>query len=83
VIGVLLAAALTGTLWAPFCNRLTPAFGGFPFFCWYQLMWVPVIAIVSGIAYLLSRLAQPDNAPEATACGAQATDPGTGRDDVA
>ena len=85
VIGVLLTAALAGTLWVPFYNQLTPAFRGFPFFYWYQLMWVPIIAILSGIAYLLSRLAQRDNAPPetTTTSGAQATDPSTGRDDVA
>jgi hypothetical protein len=83
VNGVLLTAALAGTLWVPSYNQLTPAFGGFPFFYWYQLMWVPIIAILSGISYLLSRLAQRDNAPPGTTTsGAQATDPSTGRDDV-
>jgi membrane protein implicated in regulation of membrane protease activity len=83
VIGVLLTAALIGTLWVPFYNHLTPALGGFPFFYWYQLMWVPIAAILSGIAYLLSRLAQRDNAPpETTTGGAQATEASTGRDDV-
>jgi membrane protein implicated in regulation of membrane protease activity len=83
-IGALLAAALIGTLWVPFYNHLTPALGGFPFFYWYQLMWVPIVAILSGIAYLLSRLAQRDNAPpETTTGGAQATGGSTGRDDVA
>ena len=84
MIGVLLAAALIGTLWIPFYNHLTPALGGFPFFYWYQLMWVPIVAILSGIAYLLSRLAERDNAPpETTTGGAQATGASTGRDDVA
>jgi hypothetical protein len=58
VIAVLLAAAVIGTLWVPFYNHLTPVFGGFPFFYWYQLMWVPIVAILAGTAYLLSRLAQ-------------------------
>ena len=61
VITVLLAAALIGTLWVPFYNRLTPVLGGVPFFYWYQLMWVPVVAILAGVAYLLSRLAQRGN----------------------
>ena len=56
VIAVLLAASLVGTLWVPFYNHLTPTFGGFPFFYWYQLMWVPIVAILSLAAYLLSRL---------------------------
>ena len=58
VIAVLLAAAVISTLWVPFYNHLTPTLGDFPFFYWYQLMWVPIVAILAAIAYLLSRLAQ-------------------------
>jgi Protein of unknown function (DUF3311) len=65
VIAVLLAAAVIGTLWVPFYNHLTPVFGGFPFFYWYQLMWVPIVAILAGTAYLLSRLAQRGNGASA------------------
>jgi Protein of unknown function (DUF3311) len=56
VIAILLAASLVGTLWVPFYNHTSPALGGFPFFYWYQLMWVPIVAILSFAAYLLSRL---------------------------
>jgi hypothetical protein len=56
VITVLLAASLVGTLWVPFYNHTSPALGGFPFFYWYQLLWVPIVAILSAAAYLLSRL---------------------------
>jgi len=65
VIALLFAAALIGTLWVPFYNHLTPVLGGFPLFYWYQLMWVPIVAIVSAAAYLLSRLAQRGNAATA------------------
>ena len=58
VIAVLLAAAVVSTLWVPIYNHLTPTLGDFPFFYWYQLMWVPIVAILAAIAYLLSRLAQ-------------------------
>ena len=58
VITVLLAAAVIGTLWVPFYNHLTPTLGDFPFFYWYQLMWVPIVAILAAVSYLLSRLAQ-------------------------
>ena len=61
VITVLLAAAVIGTLWVPFYNHLTPVLGGFPFFYWYQLMWVPIVAILAAVAYLLSRLVQRGN----------------------
>ena len=57
VIAVLLAAAVISTLWVPFYNHLTPTLGDFPFFYWYQLMWVPIVAILAAVAYLLSRLA--------------------------
>ena len=60
-ITVVLAASLVATLWVPFYNRLTPALGGFPFFYWYQLMWVPIVAILAAVAYLLSRLVQRGN----------------------
>jgi hypothetical protein len=61
VIAILLAAAVIGTLWVPFYNRLTPTFRGFPFFYWYQLMWVPIVAILAAAAFLLSRLVQRGN----------------------
>jgi hypothetical protein len=41
-------------------------------------MWLPIVAILSGLAYLLSKLAQRGSAASGTAPGgAQA--PGTGR----
>jgi Protein of unknown function (DUF3311) len=61
VITVLLAAALIGTLWVPFYNHLTPALGGFPFFYWYQLLWVLIVAVLGAIAYGLSKIAQRNN----------------------
>ncbi len=73
VIAVLLAAVLAGTLWVPFYNRTTPALGGWPFFYWYQLLWVPVVALISWCAYLLSR---PRRGGPRTP--AAAPDPGTG-----
>jgi hypothetical protein len=30
-----------------------PALGGMPFFYWYQLLWVPLSAALSGVAYWL------------------------------
>ena len=43
VIAVLLAAVIVATLWVPSYNRTAPALGGWPFFYWYQLLWVPEI----------------------------------------
>jgi hypothetical protein len=30
-----------------------PTLGGMPFFYWYQLLWVPISAALSGVAYWL------------------------------
>ncbi len=80
LIAIVLAAALIGTLWVPFYNHTSPTLGGFPFFYWYQLMWVPIVAILSGVAYLLSKLAQRGSPPSGTAGGAaQAKGTGPGR----
>ena len=73
VITVLFAAALIVTLWVPFYNHLTPVLGGFPFFYWYQLMRVPIVAILAAAAYLLNRLAQ-----RSRAASAQSPDQGPG-----
>jgi hypothetical protein len=74
LIAILLGAALIGTLWVPFYNHLTPAFGGFPFFYWYQLLWVLIVAILGAVAYLLSTVARRNNG----AASAQYSDSGQG-----
>jgi uncharacterized protein DUF3311 len=70
IVAVLLAATLAGTLWVPFYNHTTPSLGGFPFFYWYQLAWVPAVAVLSAISYLLSRRAQGGRAAAPPAAGA-------------
>jgi hypothetical protein len=51
---------VVGTLWVPLYNRSTPALGGFPFYYWYQLLWIPIVAVLSGLAYLLVKRIQRD-----------------------
>jgi hypothetical protein len=53
---VLVLVGIAGTLWVPIYARSTPKWGAFPFFYWYQLIWVPAIAIVSWLVYLLLRI---------------------------
>lgn len=81
VIAILLAASLVGVLWVPFYNRTTPALGGFPFFYWYQLLWVPIVAVLGAICYGLSRLASADSRRGTAPGGAQADAPGSGEGD--
>jgi hypothetical protein len=54
-VTVLVLIGTLGTLIVPIYARSTPKLGAFPFFYWYQLVWVPVVAILSWICYLLVR----------------------------
>ncbi len=81
-ISALLLAPIVGTLWVPFYTHLTPKLGDFPFFYWYQLVWVPIVAILSWIAYLLIGSGRR-SAPGATGgtAATPATDMGQARED--
>jgi Na+/proline symporter len=48
-----LLAPFVGALWVTSYQRLTPKLFGFPFFYWYQLLWVVIGAGLTGLAYLL------------------------------
>ena len=54
-VAVLLTVAIIGTLWVPLYARSLPELGPFPFFYWYQLIWVPLTAVILWICYLLLR----------------------------
>jgi hypothetical protein len=62
VATVLLVIGVAATLIVPIYARSTPKLGAFPFFYWYQLILVPVIAIFAWIAYLLVRT-RPTSGP--------------------
>ena len=55
VVAFLLLVAVGGTLVVPIYARSLPKLGDFPFFYWYQLLWVPVVAILCWLCYLLLR----------------------------
>jgi hypothetical protein len=48
---ILLLLPFIGLLWVPFYNNTLPELFGFPFFYWYQLLWVPVTAFLTWIVY--------------------------------
>jgi hypothetical protein len=54
-VTILLAIAILGTLWIPLYARSAPKLGPFPFFYWFQLIWVPLTAGLCRICYLLLR----------------------------
>ena len=48
---ILLLLPFIGLLWVPFYNGTLPALFGFPFFYWYQLVWVPITSLLIWIVY--------------------------------
>ena len=50
-IYLLLLVPVVATLWVPIYNRAEPSFAGIPFFYWYQLVWVPLAALILFIVY--------------------------------
>jgi len=54
LITVLILISILGTLIVPIYARSSPYIGAFPFFYWYQLLWVPFVAVMMAICYLIS-----------------------------
>jgi hypothetical protein len=50
-------------------GRAAPKLSGIPFFYWFQLLWIVVGMVVTGIAYLL--IGRDDEAPATTHDGAR------------
>ena len=73
-IFVLVTAAILGTLIVPIYARITPKLGDFPFFYWYLLIYMPVMALVLWIAMLLQRRLKPRR-PDGTDTAGTAGDP--------
>ena len=48
---IVLLLPFVGLLWPPLYNHEQPALLDFPFFYWYQLLWVPITALLIWIVY--------------------------------
>ncbi len=51
----LLIVPYIALLWVPFYNSSLPSFAGFPFFYWYQFLWVPLTSLLIYIVYKVVR----------------------------
>jgi hypothetical protein len=49
---LLLLAPFVGLLWPPFYNKDAPRLAGFPFFYWYQFLWVLLGVALTAVVYL-------------------------------
>ena len=68
VIAVLVIACIAGTLFVPIYARTTPKIGDFPFFYFYLLAYMPVVAVVLWIVVQLQKRLTPP--------GGQSANPG-------
>jgi len=53
IIGLCLFIPFVAMLWVSSYARVEPTFIGLPFFYWYQMLWVPLSAVMTIIAYQL------------------------------
>ncbi len=53
IVGALLLVGIVVPLLVPTYDQINPRLFGFPFFYWYQLMWVFIAAAICGLAYVL------------------------------
>ncbi|MGL5929435.1 MAG: DUF3311 domain-containing protein [Dermatophilaceae bacterium] len=77
--GALLAIPVVALLWVGSYARVEPTLGGWPFFVWYQFLWV---FLCSGMTYLAHRIvliARPHRPMRAGSEPAGTTEPGDRR----
>jgi hypothetical protein len=75
--GILLAAAILFPLMPQTYSFDAPRLGGLPFFYWYQLLWVPISAALTGTSYWLVTREDRRRRAAARAGGQPPTGPGS------
>jgi hypothetical protein len=56
----LLLIPFAATLVPPLYARSAPALFGFPFFYWYQILWIVLSAVIVWIVYIATRERERD-----------------------
>ncbi len=62
--GVLLLIPIVALMWVPSYTRTDPELFGFPFFFWYQFLWVFLCSSMTWCAYLLTISARREKADD-------------------
>jgi len=57
---LLLLVPFIAILWVPFYSGSQPTFAGFPFFYWYQFLWILISAVLTAIVYFATREPEGD-----------------------
>ncbi|MBV8941153.1 MAG: DUF3311 domain-containing protein [Chloroflexi bacterium] len=52
---LVLLVPFVAVLWVPFYSSGTPVVLGFPFFYWYQFLWILISALLTGLVYFVTR----------------------------
>ncbi|QKV92640.1 DUF3311 domain-containing protein [Streptomyces sp. NA02950] len=55
VVAFCLIAPFVAMLWVGSYAKIEPTVMGIPFFYWYQMLWVPISAVLTSVAYVLIR----------------------------
>ena len=67
VIAILIIAAIFFSLYVPLYASATPKVGDFPFFYFYLVVYMPVVAIVLSIVIVLQKRLSPSAGPQSPA----------------
>jgi len=59
VAGILVAAPIVALMWVSSYAKAEHRLGGFPFFIWYQLLWVFLTSACTYAAYRIVLVARP------------------------
>ncbi|MCY0388588.1 DUF3311 domain-containing protein [Robbsia sp. Bb-Pol-6] len=51
----LLLVPYIALMWVPFYNSIEPLLWGFPYFYWYQLLWVVISSAITALVYFKTR----------------------------
>ena len=67
IAAVCVIVPFIAVLWVPIFDKDKPEVAGFPFFFWWQLLWVAVTAALMGLAYFVVRREELARRPAAVA----------------
>ena len=79
LVTILLLVAVLGTLIVPIYARSAPKLGDFPFFYWFQLIWMPVVMVLCYLSYLLLRTPRSQRPDETVPVEPGPIEPGEAR----
>lgn len=59
VAGILLVIPMAALVPVGYYSKIDPKLGAFPFFVWYQMLWVFLCAACTSLAYVIVKRARP------------------------